>query len=107
MAVEYIRKQTPEEKRDAARARVMVEVRRGISPMAAFDIADLHWAFTAEEIAQLETEALEVIKKKREARTAAVQRTQIAREADKVLKEWDAQRRKEAEAEARKRLGFK
>lgn len=92
--------------REAARSSVLVKVRQGRSPAALFDADDLAWAFSPEELQRLEQEAERVADTQQERERARAESERIKAEAQTIIKEWDAKRYAEAEAEARKRLGI-
>jgi hypothetical protein len=99
--------ETPLHKRlEDRRDKVRSLVRRGINPREEFTDDALAELFDPDEIIQLDTERIEGIKSRQEARRQADLRRSLADETKSVLAEWDAQRRREAEVEARRRLGI-
>lgn len=101
------RETSENELRAKARDKVIAAARRGESPREFFTPEDLEWArLTPDELDALEQEAQEAIRQHTEAHRRA-QRTRALRHAtDQVLAEQDAERRRQAEAEARRRLGW-
>lgn len=100
---------TEAELRARAREKVAGAARNaGESPRARYSDEDLAWAFKGREheIDELE-QAAEQVREDRKRRTALVADSRrLSRETDRVLAEWAAQRRRDAEAEARRRLGL-
>ena len=105
---ECLREASDEELRAKARERVARDARRGYPPHQV-DSADLPWAFQGheaelEELEELaaQAEAARVEQHGKAQRAAALQAM-----TERVLAEQEAERRRNAEAEARKRLGWK
>ena len=105
----YLRRTSDEELRARARERVARTARSGLPVRELYEPDDLAWAYEGHEaeLAELEQETADAAA----AQAAHEQRTTRSRalqaETDRVLAEWEAERRKRAEAEARKRLGWK
>jgi hypothetical protein len=92
-----------------ARERVAGGARRGEVPSEHYPADDLAWAYEAHEAELAELEELAKREAERLAKLAAdpphLRATRLRAETDRVLAEWDAARRQEAMAEARRRLG--
>ena len=91
-----------------ARERVARTARTGRAPRDAFQADDLAWAFEGHEaeLDELEQETADALAAEA-AHQEAIERTRtLQAETDKVLADWDAERRQQAEAEARQRLGW-
>lgn len=88
------------------RQRVRGAVNRGDRYPWNFDAEALAELFSPEQVEELKTQAAEALTAQVEARRARGVRAAIEAEADKILSEWDAQRREEARGEARRRLGL-
>ena len=102
------RETTEAEWRERARERVRRAARAGRSPRERFSDDDLAYAFTGhqEELEQLEQLAADVVARRRGQRRSIEQSRALQYETEKVLAEWDQERRTKAEAEARRRLGM-
>jgi hypothetical protein len=110
--VDYVTQGSEEAERARARETVAAAARRGRAPSSEFTAEDLAWAFYGrqlelEELEQLAAEHAEAAQAR--ARSAETGRA-LKAEIDAVLREWDAaeaaERRRLAEAEARRRLGL-
>ena len=102
----YIRETPEEERRAKARQRVAGLARNGRDLSSYFERDYLDWAFTGrdDELAELERVAEQVRAERTAAAEQREQRQQLAAMTDRVLAEWDAERRTKAQAEARRRL---
>lgn len=91
-----------------AREQVRAEASRGINPHTVFPADDLAWAFedAAHELEALVEEAERVQAQRARAEQAANETRKVRDLTDKILIEWDADRRRDAEVEARRRLGI-
>jgi hypothetical protein len=95
-----------------ARVKVAEAARRGEVPSQVFKAEDLAFFFRGREaeLEELESIAWNVQITNNARRQEADERREVAREPDRVLREWDsveqAERRRKAETEARKRLGL-
>jgi hypothetical protein len=105
----YLRETSDEELRARARERIARTARSGSPPRELYSPEDLDWAFEGHEaeLQELEQEAAEVPAAEAQHQGAVQRRRELQRMTNRVLAEWDEQRRREAEAEARKRLGWK
>ncbi len=110
MTHQYVRETSDQEQRANARRKVEEAAKQGELPSQAFEAADLRWAYEGrgDELAELEEQAKRAHDKQE--RLAAdpphLRGLALRTETDNVLAEWDAQRRREAQAEARRRLGM-
>jgi hypothetical protein len=105
-----VRETSNEELRARFRERVAREVRRlGLAPRDVGGAHDLAWAFQGHEaeLQELEEQAAQAPAAEAEQHDAVQRRRDLQAMTDQVLAEWDADRRHKAEAEARKRLGWK
>ena len=95
-------------KREAARIKVATAARGGQLPSVAFSEEDLKWAFRdhEDELEQLERHAIAVHRAEASRQERRERSEELAEETERVLAEWDTQRRRDAETEARKRLGL-
>jgi hypothetical protein len=106
----YVRETTDEEARARSRERVAREVRRaGLAPRDVASAEDLAWAFAGHEaeLQELEQQAAEVPAAEAQQLEQRERSRALQAMTDRVLQEQDAERRRKAEAEARKRLGWK
>jgi hypothetical protein len=106
---QYLRETSDEELRARFRERVAREVRRvGLAPRDVASADDLAWAFQGHEaeLEALEAEAAQTQAAQAEHQEQVERRATLQAMTAQVLAEWDEQRRREAEAEARKRLGW-
>lgn len=96
------------EERAEAREKVAAAARSGRLPSVTFKREDLGWCFAGhmDELEQLEQVARDKLRRAHRVEETSRQRAAVKRETERVLGEWDATRRAEAEAEARRRLGF-
>jgi hypothetical protein len=94
------------QQRAEAREKVAADARRGVIPSVAYQLTELQWAFAdhMDELEHLEQEAHDRRAREHEAGEASIRRHAVERETERVLAEWDAERRAKAEAEARRRL---
>lgn len=102
-------RETPEaERRAHARELVARDARRGIVPSEEYPADELAWCFAGHEeaLAELEEIATQAPVAEAQREDTIARRRQLQQATDRVLAEWDAQRRRDAEAEARKRLGW-
>lgn len=105
--ITYTHQLTPDERRARARERITGAARNGgVSPSSRYSREDLLWAFSEEELADLEQTAERVREEQRRRRSSAATSRQVRDMTRRVLAEWDAARRAEAEEEARRRLGL-
>lgn len=106
----YVRETTDEEARARFRERVAREVRRaGLAPLDAASPEDLAWAFGGQEaeLHELEEQAAQAPAAEAQQREQRERRAELQAMTDHVVAEQEAERRRKAEAEARKRLGWK
>jgi hypothetical protein len=105
---QYLRETSDEELRARARARVARTARTGRAPRDAFQADELAWAFEGHEaeLDQLAQETADALAAEAAHQEAVERARTLQAETDRVLTEWDAERRKQAEAEARSRLGW-
>ena len=105
---QYLRETTEEERRAKARERVARDARNGYPPHQV-DSADLAWAFQGHEaeLAELEEVAAQAEAARVEQHGTGQRRAALQAMTERVLAEQDAERRRAAEAEARKRLGWR
>jgi hypothetical protein len=96
--------------RENARSKVAGAAKRGELPSETWPADDLAWAYEGHEAELAELEELAKREAERQAQQAAdpphLRAVRLRAETDRVLAEWDAQRRAEATAEARRRLGL-
>lgn len=97
-----------EELRARARERVVGAARQGHQPRARHTEEDLRWAFRdrEDELAELEDLAARTRDQQAERQRSIEQGRGLQAMTAKVLQEWDEQRRRDAELEARRRLGY-
>jgi hypothetical protein len=81
---------------------------QGQRPQLRYEPEDLAWAFEGREaeLHALEAEAEQAVERDRARQRTADDRIALVAMTDRVLAEWDAERRRDAEAEARRRLGM-
>jgi hypothetical protein len=106
----YVRETTDEEARARFRERIAREVRRaGLAPLDVASAEDLAWAFGGREaeLQELEEQAAQAQAEQDEHQERAARAGALRAMTEQVLAEQDAERRRKAEAEARKRLGWK
>lgn len=103
------RETTDEEARARFRQRVGRTARGGLSPRDVYDEADLDWAFLDHEaeLQELEQQAASVPAAEAQQLEQRERSRALQAMTEQVLAELDAERRRLAEAEARKRLGWK
>ena len=110
MPTQYVRETTDAEQRENARRKVAAAAQRGELPSQHYSAEDLAWAYAgrAPELAELEERAkrASAAQAKRADDPPHLRALALRTETDKVLAEWDAARRHEARAEARRRLGL-
>jgi hypothetical protein len=106
----YVREATDEEARARFRERIAREVRRaGLAPLNVASAEDLAWGFGGREaeLQELEEQAAQAQAEQAEHHERAGRAAALRTMTEQVLAEHDAERRRAAEAEARKRLGWK
>jgi hypothetical protein len=105
----YLRRTSDEELRAKARERVARTARSGLPVRELYEADDLAWSYQGHEaeLAQLEQEAADAAAAQAAHEERATRTRALQAETDRVLAEWEAERRAQAEAEARKRLGWK
>jgi hypothetical protein len=106
--------ETPDEvARAKARERVARSARAGQAPSDLYDAGELEWAFAGvhEELEELEELAAQAPAAEAEHRSSIERSRELEAATDRVLAEFDAEeaakRRAKAQAEARRRLGWK
>jgi hypothetical protein len=109
--MEYVMPSTPEDERRRARATVEDAARRGETPSETFNPDELAEFFSPDEIINLDAQAEQAREENARRRERREQDRALRRMTERVLEEWDqeeqANRRRNAEAVARKRLGIK
>jgi hypothetical protein len=106
----YVREATDEQARARFRERVAREVRRaGLVPLDVASAEDLAWAFGGREaeLQELEEQAAQAQAEQAEQHGRAERAAALRTMTERVLAEQEAERRRAAETEARKRLGWK
>ena len=105
----YVRESSDEEARARFRERVAREVRRaGLAPLDVASTEDLAWAFQGheEDLEGLEEQAAKAPAAEAQQQEQRERRAELQAMTERVLAEQDAERRRKAETEARKRLGW-
>lgn len=92
--------------RQHVRERSRSDAARGTNYRDHFDAQSLAAAFTAAELEELDQVVLTAREERRAAKERGERQKRLRIETDRVLAEWDAQRRADAEREARARLGW-
>jgi hypothetical protein len=101
----YTRETTDEERRARSRERIARIVRtRRLPPDAVADAIAYAYAGHEDELQALGEELEQLQVEDVEQQEEGARRAELARMTDRVLEEWDAERRAKAEAEARRRL---
>jgi hypothetical protein len=103
----YTRETTDDERRARSRDRIARSVRmHRLPPDAVADLDAIAYAYAGheEELQALSEELEQLQGADAEQQEEAARRAELARMTDRVLEEWEADRRRKAEAEARKRL---